>query len=135
VFVSRVEMTAVGFFGGIVYVALELLWRGRTHWSMLIVGGLGFLFLYLISAVGCLPLWKKWILGVIVITTLELLAGMLLNLRLGWAVWDYSEEPFNLGGQICALYILFWSILWIPANFLCVAFRRFFQRIRNSYSR
>ncbi len=102
---------------------------------MLIIGGLGFLWLYLLSCVSSLALWKKWILGVSVITTMELLAGLLLNLRLGWAVWDYSKEPLNLGGQICALYIFYWSILWIPANFLCLSIRGFFRRIRSSYSR
>ena len=33
------EVLLVLFFGGVVYCALEVLWRGRTHISMAICGG------------------------------------------------------------------------------------------------
>lgn len=36
-------------FGGIVYVLIEMLWRGYSHWSMFILGGICFVLLGLIN--------------------------------------------------------------------------------------
>ena len=33
---TRWEMTALFLLGGVGYLALELAWRGMTHWSMLL---------------------------------------------------------------------------------------------------
>jgi uncharacterized membrane protein len=98
--------------GGLVYGGIELLWRGYTHWTMLVLGGLLFV------VVGALneyipwemPLCWQGILGAALVTVCELLAGLLLNVWLGWAVWDYADMPYNLWGQICLPY----ALLWIP---------------------
>ena len=37
--------------GGIAYMGIEMLWRGRTHWTMGIVGGLCFVLIGLINEV------------------------------------------------------------------------------------
>ena len=37
--------------GGAVYVLLELAWRGRSHWTMFVLGGLCFIGLGLINEV------------------------------------------------------------------------------------
>lgn len=37
--------------GGFVYISIELLWRGHTHWSMFILGGVCFILLGLIIEV------------------------------------------------------------------------------------
>ena len=88
--------------GGLIYVFIELTARGRSHWTMFVVGGLAFFL------VGCInekyrkmPLVKQMAIGAIVITTLEFLCGYIVNLWLGWNVWDYSNMPLNLFGQIC----------------------------------
>ena len=99
--------------GGAVYGLLEILWRGHTHWSMI-----------LLAAVLCIPLdlcnnylpweWPLWIqavLGGLTITAAELLAGLALNIWLGLGVWDYSRMPGNLWGQICPQFSALWCLL------------------------
>jgi len=46
-----------------------------------------------------------------VITLVELIAGYVVNIRLGWGVWDYSHLPGNFMGQVCLLYSLLWVLL------------------------
>jgi len=101
---SAAEALFAGALGAVLYGALELLWRGRTHWTMLILGGVCFAVMYLIATRSTWPLLQKWISSAAVITALEFLAGAAVNIRLGWDVWDYSDQPFNLFGQICLLY-------------------------------
>lgn len=98
--------------GGICYAVIELLWRGRTHWSMMIAGGISFLGLSKISKRlknSCL--FIKALAGSAFITAVEFIFGLLFNIILKRKVWDYSHLPFNLCGQICALYSFFWLIL------------------------
>ena len=112
--------------GGLVYGAFELLWRGRTHWTMLIVGGLCVLILHFIATRSAQPGWKKWITGGALITTVEFLTGIAVNIILGWGVWDYTTMKMNLLGQICLLFSLLWVALSIPAmRVLAAVDRRF----------
>lgn len=109
--------------GGIVYALLEIVFRGYTHWSMIIVGGLAVLAVYLISAMN-MSSWRKWILGAVVILTIEFIAGILINMVLGWRVWDYSAHRFHLYGQICLQFAFYWLLLCIPGNAICVLVRK-----------
>ena len=95
--------------GGIGYVGLEFLWRGRSHISMFLAGGVCFLILGLIERRKLSP-WVKILIGAAAITTVELLAGLLVNRD--YRVWDYREVPMNYRGQICLPY----SLLWIPVS-------------------
>ena len=94
--------------GGAGYVGLELLWRGRSHYSMFLAGGVCFLLLGKLNRKLSLPL--RAILGAGIITLVELAAGLLVNR--GYAVWDYRDRVGNFLGQICPLYCL----LWIPVS-------------------
>lgn len=99
--------------GGALYYGIELLWRGYSHWTMLLVGGLCFLL------VGLLNEWFAWstpllcqgVMGAAMITAVELAAGLILNIRLGLGVWDYSDMPLNFMGQICLPFSLLWILL------------------------
>lgn len=98
--------------GGLIYVFIEFIARGRSHWTMFIVGGVAFFL------IGCIneknrkmPLVKQMAIGAIVITTLEFLCGYIVNLWLGWNVWDYSNMPLNLFGQICLPFTVLWFFL------------------------
>ena len=98
--------------GGLIYILIELVARGRTHWTMFIVGGVAF-FLN-----GCInekerkmPLVKQMLIGSIVITVLEFLCGCIVNIWLGWNVWDYNNMPLNLLGQICLPFTVLWFFL------------------------
>ena len=96
--------------GGLVYILIELAWRGESHWTMFMLGGVCVLLLGLINE-GIpweMPLWLQIFIGTCMITLLEFLTGCVVNLWLGWKVWDYSNMPGNLLGQICPQYILYW---------------------------
>ena len=103
--------------GGLIYILIELVARGRTHWTMFIVGGVAF---FLIGCINekyrSMALVKQMIIGSAVITLLEFVCGCIVNLMLGWNVWDYSNMPFNLLGQICLPF----SLLWIAVGTLAI---------------
>ena len=104
------------YLGGGVYMALEFLWRGYSHWSMFLLGGLCFLLLgQLGRKLGWIPIWAKVILGAILITALELGTGLLVNRD--FSVWDYRALPFHYRGQIC----LNFSLLWMPVSLAAMA--------------
>lgn len=98
--------------GGLAYALLEIIVRGRTHWTMFIVGGVAF---FLIGCINekyrSMALVKQMIIGALVITLLELVCGCIVNLWLGWNVWDYSNVPLNLLGQVCVPFSILWFLL------------------------
>lgn len=107
--------------GGVLYVLVELLYRGYSHYSMFIVGGLCFVLIGLLN--DGLFSWKmalnsQMTLSALIITILEFTAGAILNLGFGLDIWDYSDQPYNLYGQICLLYTCFWYLLSLPAILL-----------------
>lgn len=94
------------------YPLLELLWRGRTHPSMAILGGLCFLCIFLINnRFSHMPLFFRALLCAGAITGAELVSGVVLNLVLGLGVWDYSAQPLHFFGQICPAYSALWFLL------------------------
>ena len=115
---ETMEYLVVYLSGAALYGLLELSWRGWTHWTMLLCGGFCFSLMYLISAAS-LPLWRKCLLCAAAITTVEFFTGCLVNLRLGWQVWDYSTQPGNLLGQVCPLFCFLWFLLSLPVLLLC----------------
>ena len=114
--------------GAFAYGLLEVIWRGNSHWSMMIAGGICFIVFSLIAErLKGAPLLYKCILGSLTITSIELVFGLIFNVLLGFSVWDYSNIPLNLFGQICLLF----SVLW---GFLCVfaiPFSSFVTKILN----
>ena len=99
------------FVGATIYVIIENLYRGYSHWTMFLLGGICFIALGLINEVipWDMPLLLQMLVGGVIITILEFITGCVVNLWLGWNVWNYSELPFNLWGQIS----LFSSIVWV----------------------
>lgn len=61
------------------------------------------------------PLIFQMIYGSIIITVLEFIFGMILNKILGLGIWDYSDMPFNLMGQICLPFTILWFFLSLVA--------------------
>lgn len=106
--------------GGLSYGAMELLWRQRTHWSMVLTGGACFLALYkLYGRFPRLSMPEKCVLGSLIITSLEFAVGCVVNLAFNLGVWDYSDLPFNILGQVCLLYSVLWGFLCIPISGIC----------------
>lgn len=110
--------------GGVAYSMIEILWRGNTHWTMVLLGGLCFLILYkLYGYLEKYSLLEKCVFGAIIITILEFSVGCVVNLLFQMNVWNYSSMPLNLFGQICILYSTLWGFLCIPINFIASKIR------------
>lgn len=99
--------------GGCIYMGVELLYRGHTHWTMGVVGGLCFV------AVGLLNEELPWhmcfetqmLYGGAMITCVEFVAGCVLNLWLHLNIWDYNQLPGNILGQVCPQFAAIWVAL------------------------
>lgn len=104
--------------GGTLYFLIEILWRGYSHLTMFILGGLCFVSIGVIK--GYFFTSKKSLLmqqgmSCLVITVLELIFGLILNVSLGLGIWDYTNVKFNFMGQICLRYSILWFFLSLPA--------------------
>ena len=104
----KIRKTAVLFaLGGLAYCALELLWRGRTHYSMFLAGGASLMLIGKLNRTEPkLPLPLRAVVGSGIITMVELTAGLIFNR--GYQVWDYRGHWGNWLGQICPLFSLIW---------------------------
>ena len=99
---------------GAVYVALEILLRGRSHPAMLIVGGLcGVLVGAINQRPGFYraPVIVQAMIGALIVLAVEFVSGCVLNLWLGLDIWDYSNQPGNVLGQICPVFGLLWFLI------------------------
>lgn len=114
--------------GAIVYMTIEILYRGYTHWTMGVLGGISLILIGLIDEVTSkdLPLLVQAPLASIIITLLEYYAGCILNLKLGLDIWDYSELPFNIDGQVCLYFSLAWMVLGMVAVVIDNLIRHYF---------
>ena len=121
---KTIEYGTVFTVGALGYGAVELLWRGFTHWTMILTGGVCLLGIYLSEARHCsAPIWKRCLVGSLIISLAEITVGFVVNMLLGWSVWDYSTLPMNLFGQVCITYSLLWFLLCIPVTYLCTWLR------------
>lgn len=116
--------------GGMLYNFIEILWRGRTHWSMFLVGGVCFRLIGKIYSVfSKINLFARCLLSSVAVTAVEFLSGCYFNLHLKLEVWNYAGRPLNICGQVCLLYSFFWGILSIPAGLLHTCFEKGLTRI------
>jgi len=100
--------------GGIGYGAIEVAFRGYTHWSMVLTGGTAFLILFLIQNNSESSIFIKAFWGMIAITTLELAVGIIVNIVFKLNVWDYTNMPGNFLGQITLQF----SACWYGLSFI-----------------
>lgn len=107
------KMVVLLFIGGTTYFCIEMLWRGHSHWTMALVGGICFVI------IGCINEFFPWELGMVqqsligatAVTIIEFVAGLILNIWLKLGIWDYSNMPFNIMGQICLPFFFAWIAL------------------------
>jgi uncharacterized membrane protein YsdA (DUF1294 family) len=112
------RLAIIWFITGSFYFVLEGLWRipegGYANIAMLPVGGIcGVL-------IGGLNqhhryykmkiLWQA-LFGTLIILTIEFISGYILNIKMGMHIWDYSNLPFNIMGQISLRYGILWFFL------------------------
>lgn len=98
--------------GGAIYYGIECLWRGYSHITMFFVGGMAFILIGLINEIvdWNMLFWWQMTIGDVCVLILEFTFGVIFNIILGLNVWDYSDLPFNILGQICLLF----ALLWLP---------------------
>lgn len=100
--------------GGGGYLGIELAWRGTSHWTMFLAGGVCLCLLQgLAVRPVCLPLAAGA--GAAAVSGLEVCIGLACRELLHVAVWDYSAEWGNLAGLVCPRYCLYWFLLcgWV----------------------
>ena len=100
--------------GGGGYLAIELAWRGASHWTMFLAGGICLCVLQALAVRPvCLPLAAGA--GAAAVSGLEVCIGLACREVLHIVVWDYSAEWGNLAGLVCPRYCLYWFLLcgWV----------------------
>ena len=115
-----IKYITIFIIGAITYMSMELVFRHRTHWAMGIVGGIALILVGLINEKRdeVIPIPVQSIIGSIIITGLEYVSGYIVNITLHLNVWDYSNLPFNIDGQICLWFSLLWILLSIFGIYL-----------------
>jgi uncharacterized membrane protein len=108
------------FIGGFSYCGIELLFRGYSHISMLVAGGICFVLIGLLNEIFPykVSVISQMFISSLIITLVEFISGYIVNILLGLNVWDYSDLPYNFLGQICLLFSNIWFLLSLPAILL-----------------
>lgn len=85
--------------GGGMYCGVELLFRGRTHWTMVLVGGICFLLIGLLNEryPWEMALTSQMLLAAAIVTAAEFLVGMVLNVWMRLDIWNYSDKSNGTG--------------------------------------
>lgn len=117
-FTIVIKYAALFSIGGAAYCGIETIWRGQSHWTMFIVGGICFIFCGSVNELfdWDMIIWKQMFICAVGITIIELTSGMVINIWLRLNVWDYSNLPFNILGQICLPF----SIIWFFLSFVAI---------------
>jgi len=111
--------------GALIYSLIEVITRGYTHWTMTLTGGIVFVLIYLVNMkISSNSLILRCAVGCAIITSMEFIVGCIVNRGLHLNVWDYSQEKFNVLGQICPLFSILWFLLCIPATMLAFGIRK-----------
>ena len=123
-------------FGGTFYYFFECLIRGFSHWTMFLLGGLCFSLISVINQKYSLTMSiiRQMAICSGIITLLEFMTGLLVNVWLKWDVWDYSRVPINFMGQISLPFSLLWFFLSLLAIFMDDYIRYLFfgeERVRH----
>lgn len=114
--------------GGFAYGMIENISRGYSHISMFIAGGLCFVLIGLLNEVFSwrMSIISQMFFSAIIITVIEFITGVIVNLWLGLRVWDYSPLPYNVLGQVSLLFTNLWFFLSLFAILLDDYLRYYF---------
>lgn len=96
--------------GAVGYASIEIIFRGFTHWSMAIAGGLCFILFSVVSELFReRSIFLRAAVSALCVTAVEFIFGVVFNLWLGMGVWDYSDRAFNILGQVCPAFTVIWA--------------------------
>lgn len=115
---KTIEYAVLFVIYGTIYFSIEIMYRGYSHWSMWLLGGLCGVLVGLINEILSwkTPLCIQVTIGGCIVTVLEFIVGVIVNIILKLNVWDYSAMPLNVLGQICIPF----TILWILLSVVCI---------------
>lgn len=122
--------------GGVTYYFIEVIYRGYSHFSMIIVGGLCFILIGSINEVSSkeIPLFLQMIISVLIVNTVELVSGIIINKILLLNVWDYSYMKYNFLGQVSLRSSLAWFFLSFLAIYVDDLLRnKIFKKKKHTY--
>lgn len=111
------KQLVIFLFGGFIYGAVEIIFRGHTHPSMFVAGGLCLVWIGGLNRFfrRKFSLITQMLLGSFIITFAEFIFGLIVNVIFNLKVWDYSMLPLNIMGQVCPLFTGAWFMLSLPA--------------------
>jgi hypothetical protein len=129
--------------GFCMYPTLEIIWNTiftpfgyKTFVGLFSMGILGGVLLVILGNINEIKIirenlspWLQALLGGIIITVMEFIFGVVLNIGFNLNVWNYSNLPFNILGQVCLFYTLFWTILSPFAFWLDDIFRMAYNKM------
>lgn len=127
---KMLKVLILWFIIGAIYFVLEGLWRipsgGYANIIMLPIGGLCGI---LIGSINQIPKFynssvlRQCLISTFIVLLVEFISGCIVNLWLGLNIWDYSNRPLNILGQICIQYGLLWFAISPAAIWLEDALR------------
>ena len=95
------------------YVWVEIMFRNRSDRSMALLGGTCGLLIGLCNNI--IP-WSMTLLqqaligGFLIVTPMEYIVGKYI-VNQDYSIWDYSNMPLNIDGQICLPFTFIWCII------------------------
>ncbi len=109
--------------GGLVYIGIETLWRGRTDITSFIMGGTAMIITGSLNEFYSwkIPVWCQMLISCAFITVMEFFVGTLFNSD--YHIWDYRDLWLNINGQICLGY----SVLWFWLSFVGIVLDDFIR--------
>lgn len=120
--ISILKYAFIFISGTIVGWCIEFFWRrffdkpkrwgnpGFLNGPWLPIYGFGTVILFQISKLG-ISIYILPIIFIVVLTTLEYIAGIVFLRLFKIRLWDYRNNRFNLHGIICPLYAFYWGVL------------------------
>lgn len=110
---SLIKYFTVFICGAFIYGLIEISNRGFTHISMGLLGGISMIIIHITNDMRREGLNYFVQIGMIAlfITSIEFVAGEILNVQLKMNIWDYSAVPYNIDGQICLPFVGIWLVL------------------------
>ncbi|WP_276929899.1 putative ABC transporter permease [Herbinix luporum] len=110
---KTLKYTLLFLIGGFAYGGIEILFRGYSHISMLAAGGICFILIGLINEIFSwdIAFLSQMVISSVIITVVEFIFGLVVNIWMGLNVWDYSNQPYNIMGQTCILFSIIWFFL------------------------